>query len=63
MSSVYDGYQVFDEYAERANDGIYHDEAEYLGSMAHTNEEANPWWRVDLGRVHCIYAVRILNRG
>ena len=28
-----------------------------------TDEEANPWWRVDLGAEHCIAKVTILNRG
>jgi len=42
-----------------AVDGIY----EALDdSMAHSNEETRPWWRVDLGDVHCVWAVNILNR-
>ena len=28
-----------------------------------TDQEANPWWRVDLGAEHCIAKVTILNRG
>ncbi|XP_067930974.1 fucolectin-1-like [Watersipora subatra] len=47
-----------------AVDGIYHppqDDARV--SMAQTNKENNPWLRVDLQKMHCIWAVRILNRG
>lgn len=32
------------------------------GSCAHTAEEAEPWWRVDLGRRHAVYAVVVKNR-
>uniref|UniRef100_A0A8B9RRG3 Fucolectin tachylectin-4 pentraxin-1 domain-containing protein n=1 Tax=Accipiter nisus TaxID=211598 RepID=A0A8B9RRG3_9AVES len=32
------------------------------GSCAHTEMELEPWWRVDLGRRHAIYAVTITNR-
>ena len=32
-------------------------------SIAHTINEYQPWWRVDLQQIHCIWAVNILNRG
>lgn len=32
------------------------------GSCAHTEMELEPWWRVDLGRRHAVYAVTITNR-
>ncbi|XP_010567630.1 PREDICTED: alanine aminotransferase 1 [Haliaeetus leucocephalus] len=32
------------------------------GSCAHTTEEPEPWWRVDLGRRHAVYAVVVKNR-
>ena len=30
---------------------------------AHSFEEPNPWWRVDMGRVEPVAVVIILNRG
>jgi len=45
--------------AEKAVDGIYET---IDGSMAHSDFETRPWWRVDLGDVHCVWAVNILNR-
>ena len=30
---------------------------------AHTRQESDPWWRVDLGRVEPVAEVNILNRG
>ncbi|XP_065686610.2 uncharacterized protein [Patagioenas fasciata] len=32
------------------------------GSCAHTAEEPEPWWRVDLGARHAVYAVTVTNR-
>ncbi|KAM6445865.1 LOW QUALITY PROTEIN: ATP-dependent DNA helicase Q4 [Rhynochetos jubatus] len=32
------------------------------GSCSHTAEEPEPWWRVDLGRRHAVYAVVVKNR-
>ncbi|XP_052642776.1 LOW QUALITY PROTEIN: uncharacterized protein LOC128141744 [Harpia harpyja] len=32
------------------------------GSCAHTTEEPEPWWRVDLSRRHAVYAVVVKNR-
>jgi len=45
-----------------AVDGIYEPAKGAHSSMAHSNEENRPWWRVDLGDVHCVWAVNILNR-
>jgi len=42
-----------------AVDGIYETSDD---SMAHSKLETRPWWRVDLGDVHCVWAVNILNR-
>jgi len=47
--------------AEKVVDGIYEPPEDRL-SMAHSKEETRPWWRVDLGDVHCVWAVNILNR-
>ena len=33
-----------------------------ISKCTHTNEENNPWWRVDLGRVEPVAEVIILNR-
>ena len=46
----------------KATDGIYVPEYE-VQSLAHSVEEKTPWWRVDLGVVHCIWAIEVLNRG
>ena len=35
----------------------------YYTKCTHTNEESDPWWRVDLGRVEPVAEVNILNRG
>ncbi|KAF6040460.1 hypothetical protein EB796_001242 [Bugula neritina] len=47
--------------AASAVDGIYKLGNE-LSSLAHSKRENRPWWRVDLGNVHCVWAVNILNR-
>ena len=51
--------------AKYANDGVYRAKGDIseLSSLAHSEREDNPWWRVDLLRIHCIWAVNILNRG
>ena len=53
--------------AALGNDGIYDPldslAKEELTSLVNTLQEDNPWWMVDLERVYCIWAVRILNRG
>lgn len=48
--------------ASKANDGtlIPNDDKD---SLAHTWDEVNPWWRVDLGMNFCIWNVTIVNRG
>jgi len=60
LSSVYVGVKgVYG--AEFLVDGIY-EPSDTQSSMAHSNEETRPWWRVDLGDIHCVWAVNILNR-
>lgn len=34
-----------------------------VGSCTHTNEQTNPWWRVDLLQSYIITSVTIFNRG
>ena len=64
MSSVFTIKDTtYDLKAAFANDGIYHPPGDKRSSLAHTLHENNPWWMVDLQSVHCIWAVRILNRG
>jgi len=51
--------------AHKANDGQYIPAA---GSREHdslvkTEMEYQPYWAVDLETVHCIWTIRILNRG
>lgn len=48
--------------ASKAVDGIYTENANVV-SFANSNEEHRPWWRVDLVDIHCVWAVKILNRG
>ena len=50
--------------ASKLVDGIYvPEESDKFQSMCHTHwDDHAPWWRVDLQRVHCIWAVNILNR-
>lgn len=33
------------------------------GLYSHTKAVANSWWRIDLGRIYCIYRMTICNRG
>ena len=33
------------------------------GSCAHTLDEKQPWWRVDLGNVELVNEVYVVNRG
>ena len=68
MSSVYTVESInYDLKAAFANDGIYfppgNSVIDEIVSLAHTLNENNPWWMVDLEHVYCIWAVRILNRG
>ncbi|KAM9322257.1 uncharacterized protein KZ484_020455 [Pholidichthys leucotaenia] len=35
----------------------------FHGSCTHTNEEANPWWRVDLLESYIVTSVTVTNRG
>ena len=34
-----------------------------VGSCAHTLDEKQPWWRVDLGNVELVNEVYVVNRG
>lgn len=45
--------------ADRAVDGLFNTSN---GVMAHTNFQANPWWRVDLGQTQNIGEVVLFNR-
>ena len=54
QSSVYiDSKQAYD--ASRAVDGS-------LATFFHTNNESNPWWEVDLGRIYTLSDAVIYNR-
>lgn len=33
-----------------------------LGSCSHTDGEYDPWWRLDLGKTHKVFSVKITNR-
>ena len=46
----------------RAVDGVKNDDW-YQKSCTHTSTEPNPWWYVDLGDVHNIQTISVLNRG
>jgi len=62
MSSVYNNWHGVHSYeAAMAVDGIYQS-ADNFASMANSQRETRPWWRVDLGNVHCVWAANILNR-
>ena len=68
MSSVYvDMFLGQIHHASHANDGIYRptdkSEAGEKLSIAHTSYQSQPWWRVDLEKIYCVWAVNILNRG
>ncbi|KAL2084800.1 hypothetical protein ACEWY4_020318 [Coilia grayii] len=49
-------------FADNAIDGN-HDSAYFHGSCSHTEEQTNPWWRVDLLKEYIITSVVITNRG
>jgi len=62
LSSVYtDPLGVYSYEGDKAVDGIYNI-SDWLKSLANSQLESRPWWRVDLGDVHCVWAVNILNR-
>ena len=48
--------------ARLANDGNRRTDLWHL-SCAHTGNETNPWWAVDLGRPTTVYRVDFTNRG
>ena len=58
MSSLYAATDI----ASNAVDGVYLPEGDVY-SLVHSLQQDNPWWRVDLGAVHCIWAIEVLNRG
>ncbi|XP_066934153.1 uncharacterized protein [Clytia hemisphaerica] len=49
-------------FPSRAVDGNFNFQWE-KGSCMHTNEERDPWWRVDLGKEYIVTDVTIINRG
>ena len=63
QSNTFTGPSEFTHEAGKAVDGIYlPNRLHELTSIAVTKSLLNPWWRVDLGEVHCVWAVNILNR-
>lgn len=51
--------------ASKANDGVYiqvPEEDDQIPFLTRTGAAFGPYWRVNLGSVHCVWAVRILNR-
>ncbi|KAF6037479.1 hypothetical protein EB796_004216 [Bugula neritina] len=64
LSSEYveTGGQYYTYDAAKAVDGIYEPTDGVYASIAHSEVENRPWWRVDLGDVHCVWAFNILNR-
>ena len=65
LSSTYTNPEGGFHKASNAIDGVYRPQANVpeWSSIAHSKTEDNPWWRVDLFGVRCIWAVNILNRG
>ena len=66
MSSQYKEDRTQRFMAAKAVDGVYlpsqwHSSIE-RNSIAHSEQEARPWWRVDLAATYCVWAVNILNR-
>jgi len=61
MPSVYVDQVGYSYGAEFLVDGLY-EPSDTQSSMAHSEVETRPWWRVDLGDVYCVWAVNILNR-
>uniref|UniRef100_A0A7M5WWB1 Hemicentin-1 n=2 Tax=Clytia hemisphaerica TaxID=252671 RepID=A0A7M5WWB1_9CNID len=49
-------------FPSRAVDGNFNFQWE-KGSCMHTNEERDPWWRVDLGKEYIVTDITIMNRG
>lgn len=48
--------------ASNAIDG-YPESHFHIGSCTHTNEDRNPWWKVDLLQPYVITSITITNRG
>ena len=66
MSSQYVDSDSLVYMAEEAVDGMYlpnqWDSVSERSSLAHTLHESQPWWRVDLAAIYCIWAVNVINR-
>lgn len=58
QSTVYPN-DIYDFSGWKAVDGTYNHS---MHSLAHTNREKEPWWRVNLGSRRCVLAVYILPR-
>lgn len=48
-------------FANNAIDGNHAGDWEQ-GSCSHTQNNINPWWRLDLGKTHKVFSVNITNR-
>ena len=48
-------------YSSNAVDGVYHPDY-YVSSCTHTNDDEEPWWRVDLMAQYTVTSVNITNR-
>jgi len=62
LSSMYVSRSGIEHVAAYAVDGIYDVDQPDRVSMAHSQFELRPWWRVDLVGTHCVWAVNVLNR-
>ena len=64
MSSQHDKDNSEHFRAEKAVDGVYVpvDGLDEQASLAHSEEETQPWWRVDLAAQYCVWAVNIVDR-
>ena len=63
MSSTQSASSGYSFEAGKGVDGIYlPDGVHEFTSIAITPSMQNPWWRVDLEKEHCVWAVNILNR-
>ena len=63
MSSIFPAAAGYSFEAGKAVDGFYlPDGVHEYTSIAITSSMHNPWWRVDLEKEHCVWAVNILNR-
>lgn len=58
QSSQLDGLGDANNAIDRNRSSTYSD-----GACSHTKAEIDPWWRVDLGKVHNVTFVTVTNRG